>query len=176
MARAGCSTASWPSMWGRTSIPGLGQATLTPTAVRSWPEATHTVQDEVRLVFDRRLLPGDDPQAAFAAIAAAADIGDPWQVKSEFGPFMYPAEIAPDGAFMRAVNGGCRRMGLPPPPTFHSHGALDAGLFCSKGAESAMWGPGAIEQWHSEDERIAVADLVTGAGAYLGMIEDYLCQ
>ena len=48
--------------------PGLGQATLTPTSMRSWPEATHTVQDEVRLVFDRRLLPGDDPQPAFAAI------------------------------------------------------------------------------------------------------------
>ncbi|MBV8112326.1 MAG: M20/M25/M40 family metallo-hydrolase [Hyphomicrobiales bacterium] len=161
---------------GASKHPGLGQATLTPTAVRSWPEATHTVQDEVRLVFDRRLLPGDDPQAAFAAIAAAADIGDPWRVKTELGPFMYPAEIAPDGAFMRAVNGGCRRMGLPPPPTFHSHGALDAGFFCFKGAESAMWGPGAIGQWHSEDERIAVTDLITGAGAYLGMIEDYLCQ
>src|SRR4030095_12842058 len=56
---------------------GLGQATLTPTSIRSWPEATHTVQDEVRLVFDRRLLPGDDPQAAFAAIPAGAGIGAP---------------------------------------------------------------------------------------------------
>jgi acetylornithine deacetylase/succinyl-diaminopimelate desuccinylase-like protein len=155
---------------------GLGQATLTPTSMRSWPEATHTVQDEVRLVFDRRLLPGDDPQAAFAAIAAAADIGEPWQVKTEFGPFMYPAEIAPDGAFMRAVSGGCRRMGLPSPPTFHSHGALDAGFFCCKGGEAAMWGPGAIEQWHSEDERIAVTDLAAGAVSYLGMIEEYLCR
>ena len=155
---------------------GLGQATLTPTSMRSWPEATHTVQDEVRLVFDRRLLPGDDPQAAFSAIAAAADIGEPWQVKTEFGPFMYPAEIAPDGAFMRAVSGGCRRMGLPSPPTFHSHGALDAGFFCFKGAEAAMWGPGAIEQWHSEDERIAVTDLAAGAVSYLGMIEEYLCR
>jgi acetylornithine deacetylase/succinyl-diaminopimelate desuccinylase-like protein len=156
--------------------PGLGAATLTSTSMRSWPEATHTVQDEVRLVFDRRLLPGDDPQAAFAAVASAAAIGDPWQVKSEFGPFMYPAEIAPDGAFMRAVNGGCRRMGQVPPQTFHSHGALDAGFFCHKGGESAMWGPGAIEQWHSDDERIAVADLVAGAAAYRGMIEEYLCQ
>ena len=42
---------------GGSKHPGLGQATLTPTAVRSWPEATHTVQDEVRLIFDRRLLP-----------------------------------------------------------------------------------------------------------------------
>ena len=159
---------------GANEHPGLGRATLAPTAIRSWPEATHTVQDEVRLVFDRRLLPGDDPQAAFVAIATAAEIGGPWQVKTELGPLMYPAEIAPDGAFMRALDGGCRRMGLPPPATFHSHGALDAGFFCVKGGESAMWGPGAIEQWHSDDERIAVSDLAAGAVSYLGLIEEYL--
>jgi acetylornithine deacetylase len=155
---------------------GLGQATLTPTAMRSWPEATHTVQDEVRLVFDRRLLPGDDPQAAFAAVAAAADIGEPWSVKTEFGPFMYPAELAPDGTLMRAASEGCRRMGLSAPPTFHSHGALDAGYFCFKGGEAAMWGPGDMDQWHSADERIAVTDLIDGAASYLGLIEEYLCQ
>jgi acetylornithine deacetylase len=161
---------------GGSKHPGLGQATLTPTALRSWPEATHTVQDEVRLVFDRRLLPGDDPQAAFAAVAAAADIGAPWSVKTEFGPFMYPAEIATDGVLMRAAIAGCARMGLPAPPTFFSHGALDAGYFCHLGGESAMWGPGAIEQWHSDDERIAVTDLVDGATSYLGLIEEYLCE
>jgi acetylornithine deacetylase len=155
---------------------GLGQATLTPTAMRSWPEATHTVQDEVRLVFDRRLLPGDDPQAAFAAVAAAADIGEPWSVKTEFGPFMYPAEIAQDGVLMHAVNDGCRRVGLASPPTFHSHGALDAGYFCFKGGEAAMWGPGDMDQWHSADERIAVPDLIDGAASYFGLIEEYLCQ
>ena len=79
---------------GAKKHPALGQATLTATAVRSWPEATHTVQDEVQLTFDRRLLPGDDPQAAFAAIAAAAEIGAPWSVECRLGPFMYPAEIA----------------------------------------------------------------------------------
>jgi acetylornithine deacetylase len=161
---------------GGSKHPALGEATLTPTAMRSWPEATHTVQDEARLVFDRRLLPGDDPQAAFAAIAAAADIGEPWSVKTELGPFMYPAEIPADGMFMRAAANGCRRMGLKTPATFHSHGALDAGFFCRNGAESAMWGPGAVEQWHSDDERIAVSDLVTGAVSYRGMIEEALCE
>jgi acetylornithine deacetylase/succinyl-diaminopimelate desuccinylase-like protein len=38
-----------------------------------------------------------------------------------------------------------------------------------------MWGPGAVDQWHSDDERIAVADLITGALAYRGMIEEALC-
>ncbi len=161
---------------GANKHPALGAATLTPTAMRSWPEATHTVQDEVRLVFDRRLLPGDDPHAAFAAITAAADIGDPWTVATEPGPFMYPAEIAPDGLFMRTAATGCRRMGLEAPATFHSHGALDAGFFCCQGAEAAMWGPGAVEQWHCDDERIAVADIITGAVSYRGMIEAALCE
>jgi len=160
---------------GASKHPLLGVASLTPTAVRSWPEATHTVQDEVRITFDRRLLPGDDPQVAFDAIAAAADIGAPWAVVSERGPFMYPAEIAPEGAFMRAVAEGCRRTGTDPPATFASHGALDAGFFCHQGAESAMWGPGAVEQWHSDDERIAVSDLIAGAVSYRGMIEAALC-
>jgi len=160
---------------GANKHPALGQATLTATAVRSWPEATHTVQDEVQLTFDRRLLPGDDPQAAYAAIATAANIGAPWSVECKLGPFMYPAEIAPDGILVHAASSGCRRMGLDPPATFFSHGALDAGFFCNKGAEAAMWGPGAIEQWHSDDERIAVADLITGAIAYRGMIEEVLC-
>ena len=86
------------------SIPASARPRLTPTAMRSWPEATHTVQDEVRLVFDRRLLPGDDPQRGFCGrLRRPADIGGRGQVKTELGPFMYPAEIAPDGAFMRAA-------------------------------------------------------------------------
>ena len=152
----------------------LGRATVTPTSIRSWPEATHTLQDEVRLVFDRRLLPGEDPHAAFKAIATAAEIGPPWAVKTEFGPFMYPAEIAADGPLMRAIEEGCRRVGLPPAPTFFSPGALDAGYLCHAGSEAAMWGPGETEQWHSDDERIAVNDLVSGAAAYFGLIETYL--
>jgi acetylornithine deacetylase len=160
---------------GTNKHPALGQATLTATTVRSWPQATHTVQDEVALIFDRRLLPGDDPRAAFAAVAAAAETGPPWSVECRAGPFMYPAAIASDGIFMRAARNGCRRMGLEAPGTFYSHGALDAGFFCNKGAEAAMWGPGAVEQWHSDEERIAVDDLVTGAVAYRGMIEEVLC-
>jgi len=154
---------------------GLGQATLTPTAMRSWPEATHTVQDEVRLVFDRRLLPGDDPQAVFATIAAAADIGAPWTVETTFGPFMHPAELSPQGPLFGAIRRGCEQMALPAPPTFYSHGALDAGYFCAKGAEATMWGPGDMDQWHSEDERISVDELQSGARAYLGLIREFLC-
>jgi acetylornithine deacetylase/succinyl-diaminopimelate desuccinylase-like protein len=155
---------------------GLGQATLTPMAMRSWPEATHTVQDEVRLVFDRRLLPGDDPQAVFKEIAAAADIGAPWTIETKFGPFMHPAEASPQGPLVTAIRRGCEGMKLPSPPTFYSHGALDAGYFYAKGSEATMWGPGDMDQWHSEDERISVDDLQSGTQAYFGLIREYLAH
>ena len=144
--------------------------------MRSWPEATHTVQDEVRLVFDRRLLPGDDPQAVFAAVKAAADIGEPWSIETTFGPFMHPAELAPQGPLASAIGRGCEAVKLPSPPTFYSHGALDAGYFCAKGAEATMWGPGDMDQWHSEDERISVDELQSGSRAYFGLIRQYLCD
>ena len=156
--------------------PGLGAATLVPTAIRSWPEATHTIQDEVRMVFDRRLLPGDDPDAAFADIAAAAEIGAPWEVDCRRGPHMHPAEIDADGPLVRAIAAGCRARGLPPPALFHSHGALDAGLLTARGGEAAMWGPGRTELWHSDDESITLSDLTAGAEGYLGLIEAVLCD
>jgi acetylornithine deacetylase len=159
---------------GGRAHPGLGEATLAATLIRSWPEATHTIQDEVRLVFDRRLLPGDDPEAAFAAIARAADIGPPWQVDCRRGPHMFPAEIAADGPLARAVAAGCAARGLPPPAPFFSHGALDAGLLCAKGVEAAMWGPGETALWHSDEESIALSDLRAGAEGYLGLIETVL--
>jgi acetylornithine deacetylase/succinyl-diaminopimelate desuccinylase-like protein len=66
-------------------------------------------------------------------------------------------------------------MNLAAPPTFYSHGALDAGYFCAKGAEATMWGPGDMDQWHSEDERISVDELQCGAQGYFGLIREYLC-
>jgi acetylornithine deacetylase/succinyl-diaminopimelate desuccinylase-like protein len=38
-----------------------------------------------------------------------------------------------------------------------------------------MWGPGDMDQWHSEDERISVNELQSGARGYFGLIREYLC-
>ena len=154
--------------------PGLGAATLAATTIRSWPEATHTIQDEVRLVFDRRLLPGDDADAAFAAIAEAGEIGLPWQVETTRGPHMFPAEIARDGRLAQTVRQGCARQDLPDLATFYCSGALDAGLFHALGKEAAMWGPGDMDLWHSDEESIGIDEMHRGARGYLGLIEAWL--
>lgn len=159
----------------KLSHPALGQATLTSTAIESWPKATHTIQNRVRLVLDRRLLPGEDPDAAFREIEQLAKSASaPWTIDVRRGPFMYPCAIADDGPFLRHVRAGHAAHGLPPPETFYSHGALDAGFLVEQGCEASMWGPGRMEQFHTDEESLLIDELVAGAKAYLGFLESAL--
>jgi acetylornithine deacetylase/succinyl-diaminopimelate desuccinylase-like protein len=153
---------------------GLGKATLTPTAIRSFPEATHTLQGEVRMTLDRRLLPGESPAAALRAIEHALDGISPWKVEVREGPIMFPAELAQDSALLQSINRAHREAGMREPTTFYSHGALDAGLFAREGIETTMWGPGDMDQWHSDDEYVLVDDLLAGAKAYYLFLRDYV--
>jgi len=153
---------------------GLGKPTLTPTFIETKPRATHTVQGEAVLTLDRRLLPGQSPEMALAEIREAVRLPAPWQLAIEPGPFMYPAEIKPDGPLARSVAEGCGAAGLTAPPHFWSHGALDAGYLCHIGCEAAMWGPGPMDLWHSNEESILASELIDGAAAYYALIQNYL--
>lgn len=152
--------------------PGLGEATLVTNFIESGPRATHTIQNEVRITLDRRLLPGQRPETAFAEIQDALSLPEPWTLDIRQGAYMYPCAIAEDGPLMTSITEGCRAQDLAPPETFYSHGALDAGYLAEHGCESAMWGPGDQEYWHTDEELILVADLVRGAAAYRGFIEE----
>jgi acetylornithine deacetylase len=161
----------------RVSHPALGNATLTSTSIESWPKATHTIQNRVRLVLDRRLLPGEDPDAAFAEIeqlAKSTAASAPWTIDVRRGPFMYPCVISDKGAFLRHVRAGHAAQGLPAPETFYSHGALDAGFLVHQGCEASMWGPGRMELFHTNDESLLIEELIVGAKAYLGFLESAL--
>jgi acetylornithine deacetylase/succinyl-diaminopimelate desuccinylase-like protein len=147
---------------------------LTPTFIETMPRATHTVQREAVLTLDRRLLPGQAAELALDEVRKALHISEPWRLEIKPGPFMYPAEIKPDGLLVRTVTEGCRALGLAPPATFWSHGALDAGYLCHVGCEAAMWGPGPMDSWHSNEEMILVTDLRAGADAYYALVRNYL--
>src|SRR6476646_10199194 len=54
------------------SHPQLGRQSLTVNHFRSFPDSTHTVQERVELRLDRRLLPGEDPNEAFAELVRIA--------------------------------------------------------------------------------------------------------
>jgi acetylornithine deacetylase/succinyl-diaminopimelate desuccinylase-like protein len=87
------------------SHPRLGRQSLTVNHIRSFPDSTHTVQERCEFTLDRRLLPGDDPNEAFAEIERIAKeverIEDPvsgkrYGVEVRLGPFMYPSLVRAD--------------------------------------------------------------------------------
>ena len=148
----------------------LGTATLTPTSIRSFPEATHTVQDLVEMTFDRRLLPGENPEAVFRAVAAALPSDGPWEVSCRCGAFMYPNEVAGDGPLMTLLDRAYVDAGLGVAETRACSFALDAGYFGRLGIESVMLGPGETGQFHSNEEHVLISDLVAMARVYRALI------
>jgi len=154
--------------------PAFGPATLTPTAVSSSPRATHTVPDTVRVTYDRRLLPGEAPQKALAAIQAALKPQAPWTLECELGPVMYPNELSTDSRFYKHLDAAYRKVTGDSAPGFYCNFALDAGYFSRSGIPAIMLGPGEVAQFHSSEEQVLVEDLVRMSKVYYALIEDCL--
>jgi len=150
--------------------PVFGRATLTPTAIDSSPKATHTVPDQVRITFDRRLLPGEDPEAAYKAIISKFSLPQPWSLTFERGPVMYPNELSLKGPFFAKLTAAFDAAGQGKPETFACNFALDAGYFSRKGIEAIMLGPGEVDQFHSSEEQVLISDLVAMANVYYQLI------
>ena len=151
--------------------PSFGPATLTPTAIRSGPNATHTVQNIVEMTFDRRLLPGEDVDAAYANIEDALPTDGPWSVSCARGPFMYPNDIADDGPLMTLLDHAYRDVGLSGAERIDCSFALDAGYFGHLGTEAVMLGPGEIDQFHSDEESVLIADMIEMSKIYHALIQ-----
>lgn len=154
--------------------PQFGPATLTPTAIDSAPKATHTVPDTVRITYDRRLLPGEDPESAFDAIRKLITLPEPWSVDCERGPVMYPNEISTESPFVRVIHAAFKAAGASDPEHFYCNFALDAGYFARRGIPAVMLGPGEVDQFHSSEESVRVSDLTLMANVYYRMIEQCL--
>ncbi|TFL11341.1 M20 family peptidase [Pusillimonas caeni] len=154
--------------------PAFGPATLTPTAIDSSPKATHTVPDTVNIVFDRRLLPGEEPLQALASIKNAITLPEPWSVQFELGPIMYPNELPLESDFFHKLTKAFKLGTGSAPQTFHCNFALDAGYFCRRGIPAVMLGPGEVDQFHSNEEHVLVSDLVDMSKIYYSLIEQCL--
>ena len=154
--------------------PAFGPATLTPTSIKSGPNATHTLQNIVEMRFDRRLLPGEDVEEAFAKVEAALPQDGLWSVDCARGPFMYPNEVADDGPLIKLLDLSYQDAGFSGAERIDCSFALDAGYFGHLGREAVMLGPGEIDQFHSDEESVLVSDMVNMSKIYRALIEHAL--
>jgi acetylornithine deacetylase/succinyl-diaminopimelate desuccinylase-like protein len=145
---------------------GLGKATLTVTQVTSEPNISHTIPDVCRVVLDRRLLPGEDPDAAFREIQEALRDLRGWSVAVRRGAFMYPAEVARDAAVVAAIDNATRELTKKQSELFYSPAALDAGFLNRNGIQAIMFGPGDLRLAHTDQEAVPLQDVRDAAKIY----------
>ena len=149
----------------------FGPATLTPTALKTAPSATHTVPDTATITYDRRILPGENPEEVYEALKTQVVLRQPWSLAFECGPIMYPNELDKTGTFFKHLEGAFARSGYGAAEEFPCNFALDAGFFAREGTEAVMLGPGEVAQFHSDEENVLIEDLVGVAKVYYEIIQ-----
>jgi acetylornithine deacetylase/succinyl-diaminopimelate desuccinylase-like protein len=159
--------------------PDLGPQTLTVNRIRSYPESTHTIQASCELTIDRRLLPGEDPDEAFARIETVAKSvegwpdpasGKPFRVEVKLGPFMYPSLVTTQSSVVEALFAACRAALGITPETFYSPAAFDQGYLNHAGIPTVNWGPGEYKFAHTDFDLASVGRTRDAALVYAAMI------
>ena len=159
--------------------PALGRQTLTINRIRSFPESTHTIQASCDLTIDRRLLPGEDPDAAFAEIAAVARGIEAWpdpasgkrfRVEVKLGPFMYPSLVTTESEVVQELFAASRLALGVEPETFYSPAAFDQGYLNHVGIPTVNWGPGEYKFAHTDFDLAAVDRVRDAALVFAAMI------
>ena len=112
--------------------PTFGRRTILPYKLTAGPIAPHTTPAWCRIVFDRRLLPDDDPERAVHDVAALLTGLD---VTVTQGATMLPALVDDDAHVVRALLAAGAHATFVPRSTF------DAGYPCSLGIPTVMCGP-----------------------------------
>ena len=157
------------------SHPDLGVPTWAVNHIRSFPDSTHTIQDRCEITLDRRLVPGEDPDAALAEIAelvkpvdGAADpaSGKFWRIEVTKGPFMYPSLVEPDSEIVRALcTASEAALGITP-PTYYASNAFDQGYLNHIGIPACTYGPGEEKYAHTDLDMASVDRTFDAAKVY----------
>jgi len=146
--------------------PELGKVSLTPNAIESFPKATHTIQSECRIMFDRRLLPGDEPALAIQQMKDAIGNPEPFAVQVEARDFMHPSEIGKDAEVVRALEHAIRSMlGYEPQFSF-STAANDTGLFNFRGIQAINYGSRDVRFQHTDHDLVPLDNVFNAAKVF----------
>jgi acetylornithine deacetylase/succinyl-diaminopimelate desuccinylase-like protein len=144
----------------------LGKVSLTPNAIESFPKATHTIQSECRIMFDRRLLPGDDPKKAIQQMRHVIGKIPPFEIEIQARDFMYPSEVGKEAEVVQALEHGIRIMLGQQPAYSFSTAANDTGLFNHRGIQAINYGARDIRFQHTDHDLVSVNKVFDAAKVF----------
>jgi acetylornithine deacetylase/succinyl-diaminopimelate desuccinylase-like protein len=149
--------------------PQLGGRQALPYKVRYEPLAPHTLPSDAYIAVDRRLLPGDDPDAATDEVRA--QLGDlaPFRSEVSRGYFMLPSMVDADNAWVQDLQSSIVEVRGKPADTVYGQGAFDAGGPTARGVPTIMYGASGGE-WPTGVDFVAIADAMDEAGVLARLI------
>ncbi|HEU4340660.1 MAG TPA: M20/M25/M40 family metallo-hydrolase [Candidatus Binatia bacterium] len=148
------------------SHPELGKVTLAPNAIESFPKATHTIQSECRIMFDRRLLPGDDPANAVRQMVDAIGKIEPFEIEVQARDFMHPSEVAKDAEIVQALESAIRTMLGQQPAYSFSTAANDTGFFSARGIQAINYGARHVRFQHTDHDLVPLHSVFNAAKVF----------
>ena len=163
--------------------PHLGRPSFAVNHIRSFPDSTHTIQNQCEITLDRRLLPGDDPEKAWADIE---DIvmqvnGEkdpvsnmPWKVEFRKGPFMYPSLVEVEAPIVQLIANSAEKVLGEKPEVFYTTTAFDQGYLNHSGIPCVNYGCGEDRFAHTDEDCASVNRTRDAAKVYAKIIESYL--
>jgi acetylornithine deacetylase len=163
--------------------PQLGRQTLTVNHIRSFPDSTHTVQERCEFTLDRRLLPGEDPNQAFAEIERIAKevetLKDPvsgrnFAIDVRLGPYMDPSLVTTESPIVRALQRASKVMLGHEVETYFSPAAFDQGYLNHVGIPTANFGAGENQYAHTDHDMASVERTTDAARVFAFMMLDHL--
>ena len=147
--------------------PLLGQPSLICSLIRGG-EGINTVPARCSLKFDRRTLPAETTREAWSEIEAEVHrfaVG----LDRDAAVIMHPPFVEGDGmdvpedaAIIAVARAACRAEGLPDEAMGVSFGS-DAAVMTRAGIPTIIFGPGSIDQAHTADEFVSVAEVARAA-------------
>jgi len=120
-------------------------------------------------MFDRRLLPGDDPKKAIQQMKDAIGKIEPFEIEVEPRDFMYPSEVSKDAEVVRALETGIRTMLGTQPAFSFSTAANDTGLFNFRGIQAINYGARDIRFQHTDHDLVSVQKVFEAAKVFAFM-------
>lgn len=153
--------------------PLLGGRHAVVYKVQYWPLAPHTLPSDAWLTVDRRLLPGDDPDAAADEIRE--HIGDlsPYEVSVHRDVTMLPAMVDPNLPWVGALERSHQAESGKAPERIWGSGSFDAGGPCARGVPTVMYGASGGDGLLGDDY-VVVSDVIAEARVLARLILEEL--
>ncbi len=141
--------------------------------VKYEPVAPHTLPSDAYITVDRRLLPGDDPDAATEEVRRVIGDLSPYRLTVRRGVHMLPALVDPDQPGVKALQSAHKSVVRSELETVYGQGTFDAGGLCRHGVPTVMYGATGGD-WPTGDDFVPVSAVETEARVLWQVILDQL--